>query len=154
MEKNKNSRTNKARHREYECNTVVACVNCLLFVSLAVAGCLTEVRGRGREQGSVDLGLTDGKECSKECTPCVTFRLVVVSLRGSVGCCGQCPCWCRFHVHGAQGLVCWGCAGCDGMCRLRVSGAQLAYCGCAGCCGGSGCLTEVRRRGQEQGGGV
>ena len=52
--------------------------------------------------------------------PLVTFRLVVVSLRGprqspalpfaccvgsllSVGRCGRCSCWCRFRVHGAQG---------------------------------------------------
>ena len=56
--------------------------------------------------------------------PCVTFRRVVVSLRGpgqspvrpfaccvgsllSVGCCGRCSCWCRFRVRGAQWLV-WG----------------------------------------------
>ena len=73
--------------------------------------------------------------------PCVTFRLVVVSLRGpgqspvlpfaccvwsllSVGRCGWCSCWCRFRVRGAQWLVHWGCAGCGRMCRLRVSGAQ------------------------------
>ena len=51
--------------------------------------------------------------------PCVTFRLVVVPLRGpgqspvlpfaccvgsllSVGRCGRCSCWCRFRVRGAQ----------------------------------------------------
>ena len=51
--------------------------------------------------------------------PCVTFRLVVVPLRGpgrspvlpfaccvgsllSVGRCGRCSCWCRFCVRGAQ----------------------------------------------------
>ena len=51
--------------------------------------------------------------------PCVTFRLVVISLRGpgqspvlpfaccvgslrSVGRCGRCSCWCRFRVGGAQ----------------------------------------------------
>ena len=51
--------------------------------------------------------------------PCVTFRLVVVSLRGpgqspvlpfaccvgslrSGGRCGRCSCWCRFRVRGAQ----------------------------------------------------
>ena len=62
-------------------------------------------------------------------TPCVTFCLVVVSLRGpgqspalpfaccvgslcSVGCCGRCSCWCRCRVRGAQWLVCWGCGGC------------------------------------------
>ena len=50
--------------------------------------------------------------------PCVTFRPVVVSLRGpgqspvlpfaccvgslfSVGICGRCSCWCRFRLHGA-----------------------------------------------------
>ena len=50
--------------------------------------------------------------------PCVTFRLVVVPLRGpgqspvlpfaccvglllSVGRCGRCSCWCRFRVRGA-----------------------------------------------------
>ena len=69
--------------------------------------------------------------------PCVTFRLVVVSLRGrgqspvlpfaccvgllrSVGRCGGCSCWCRFRVCGAQWLVCRGCAGCGSMCHLRV----------------------------------
>ena len=73
--------------------------------------------------------------------PRVTFRRVVVSLRGpgqspvlpfaccvgslrSVGRCGRCSCWCRFRVRGAQSLVCWGCAECGGMCRLRVSGAR------------------------------
>ena len=52
-------------------------------------------------------------------SPCVTFRLVVVSLRGpgrspvlpsaccvgsllSFGRCGRCSCWCRFRVRGAQ----------------------------------------------------
>ena len=51
--------------------------------------------------------------------PCVTFRLVVVLLRGpgqspvlpfaccvglllSVGRCGRCSCWCRFRVCGAR----------------------------------------------------
>ena len=74
-------------------------------------------------------------------TPRVTFRRVVVSLRGpgqspvlpfaccvgslrSVGRCGRCSCWCRFRGRGAQSLVCRGCAECGGMCRLRVSGAQ------------------------------
>ena len=79
--------------------------------------------------------------------PCVTFCRIAVSLRGpgqspvlpfaccvgslrSVGRCGRWSCWCRFHVRGAQSLVCRGCAGCGGMCRLRVSGAQeLAYWG-------------------------
>ena len=73
--------------------------------------------------------------------PCVTFRGVVVSLRGpgqspvlpfacyvgsllSVGRCGRCSHWCRFRVRGAQRLVCRGCAGCGMVCRLRVSGAQ------------------------------
>ena len=73
--------------------------------------------------------------------PCVTFRRVVVSLRGpgrspvlpfaccvgslrSVGRCGRCSCWCRCRVRGAQWLVCWGCAECGMVCRLRVSGAQ------------------------------
>ena len=73
--------------------------------------------------------------------PRVTFRRVVVSLRGpgqspvlpfaccvgslcSVSHCGRCSCWCRFRVRGAQLSVCWGCAGCGGMCPLRVSGAQ------------------------------
>ena len=68
--------------------------------------------------------------------PCVTFRRVVVSLRGpgqspglpfaccvgslrSVGRCGRCSCWCRFRVRGAQWLVCRGCAGCCGG-RLTV----------------------------------
>ena len=69
--------------------------------------------------------------------PCVTFRRVVVSLRGpgqspvlpfaccvgsllSVGRCGRCSRWCRFRVRRAQWLVCWDCAECGGMCRLRV----------------------------------
>ena len=73
--------------------------------------------------------------------PCMTFRLVVVSLRGpgqspvlpfaccvgsplSTSRCGRCSCWCRFRVRGAQWLGCWGCAGCGGVCRLCVSGAQ------------------------------
>ena len=73
--------------------------------------------------------------------PCVTFRLVVVSLRGpgrspvlpfaccvgsllSVGRCGRCSCWCRFRVRRSQWLVCWGCDGCGMVCRWRVSGAQ------------------------------
>ena len=72
----------------------------------------------------------------QETPPCVTFRLVVVSLRGpgrspvlpfaccvglllSVGRCGRCSCWCCFRVRGAQWLVCWGC-----WCRFRVRGAQ------------------------------
>ena len=76
---------------------------------------------------------------------CVTFRWVVISLRGpgqspvlpfaccvglllSVSRCGRCSCWCRFHVRRAQWLVCQGCAGYGMVCRLRVSGAQwLAY---------------------------
>ena len=86
-------------------------------------------------------------------SPCVTFCLVVVSLRGpgqspvlpfaccvgslrSVGRCSRGSCWCRFRVHGAQWLVCRGCAVCGGMHRLRVS---WRIGGCAGCCGG--CLT-------------
>ena len=72
--------------------------------------------------------------------PCVTFRLVVASLRGpgqspvlsfaccvglllSVGRCGRCFCWCRFRVCGAQWLVCWGC-----WCCFRVHGAQWLAC--------------------------
>ena len=72
--------------------------------------------------------------------PCVTFRLVVVPLRGpgrspvlpfaccvgalrSVGRCDWCSCWWRFRVRGAPSLVCWGCAECGMVCRLRVSGA-------------------------------
>ena len=68
--------------------------------------------------------------------PCVTFRRVVVSLRGpgqspvlpfaccvgstlSVGRCGRCSCWCRFRIRGGQWLVCRGCAGRDMVCRLR-----------------------------------
>ena len=58
-------------------------------------------------------------------TPRVTFRRVVVPLRGprqspvlpfarcvgslrSVGRCGRCSCWCRFRVRGAPSLVCRG----------------------------------------------
>ena len=72
--------------------------------------------------------------------PCVTFRLVVVSLRGPgqspvlpfaccigslsfVGRCSLCPCWCCFFLCGAHKLVYRGCAGCS-RCRLCVSGAQ------------------------------
>ena len=72
--------------------------------------------------------------------PCVTFRLVVVSLRGpgqspvlafaccvgpllSVSRCGRCSCWCRFRVRGAPSLVCRGCAGCGSV----VSGAQFPF---------------------------
>ena len=61
--------------------------------------------------------------------PRVTFRRVVVSLRGpgqspvlpfaccvgslrSVGRCGRCSCWCPFRVRGAQSLAYRGCAGC------------------------------------------
>ena len=72
--------------------------------------------------------------------PCVTFRPVVVSLRGpgqapvlpfaccvgslrSAGRCGRCSCWCHFRVRGAQWLVCRGCAGwCGG--RLTVFAAH------------------------------
>ena len=70
--------------------------------------------------------------------PCVTFHLVVVSLRGPgqspvlpFACCVElllsvgtywCSCWCWFRVCGTQWLVCWGCAGCGKMCRLRASG--------------------------------
>ena len=70
--------------------------------------------------------------------PRVIFRRVVAPLRGpgqspirpfaccvgslrSVGCCGPCSCWCRFHVRGAQPLAYTSCVGCS---RLRVSGAQ------------------------------
>ena len=73
-------------------------------------------------------------------SPCVTFRLVAVSLRGPgqspvlpfaccvgslrfVGRCGRCSCWCCFHVRGAKWLVYRGCVGC-GRCRLCISGAQ------------------------------
>ena len=73
---------------------------------------------RAPRQGSFQGG---GGVCPP--SPCVTFRLVVVSLRGpgqspilpfaccvgllrSVGCCGRCSCWRRFHVRGAQWLVC------------------------------------------------
>ena len=76
--------------------------------------------------------------------PGVTFRRVVVSLRGpgqspvlpfaccvgllsSVGRCGRCSCWCCFRVRGAQWLVCRGCAG-RGRCCLCVSGAQWLAC--------------------------
>ena len=76
--------------------------------------------------------------------PCVTFRRVVVPLRGPgqspvlpFACCvgslrsvGRCSCWCRCRVRGAPSLVCRGCAECGGMCRVHVSGAQsLAYWG-------------------------
>ena len=95
----------------------------------------------------VDKPLTDAKQwyCSgtqnaiakpypPHAPPPVTFRRVVVSLQGpgqspvlpfaccvgslrSVGRCGRCSRWCRFHVRGAPSLVCRGCAGCGGMCR-------------------------------------
>ena len=76
--------------------------------------------------------------------PCVTFRMVVVSLRGpgqspilpfaycvgsllSVGRCGWCSCWCHFRVRGAQWLVCCGCAGCGSMC-VCASAAPSSWC--------------------------
>ena len=82
----------------------------------------------------------EGSHSNPKHNPRLTFRLVVVSLRGlgqspvlpfacciglllSVGRCGRCSCWCRCRVCGAQWLVCWG-AGCGMVCRLRVSGAQ------------------------------
>ena len=88
---------------------------------------------------ATDLSMGTQSACTPP--PPVTFRRVVVSLRGpgqspglpfaccvgslrSVGRCGRCSCWCRFRVRGAQSLVCRGCAGCGGMCRLCVSGAQ------------------------------
>ena len=60
--------------------------------------------------------------------PCVTFCRGAVSLQGpgqspvlpfaccvgslrSVGRCGQCSCWCRCRVRGAQWLAYWRCAG-------------------------------------------
>ena len=83
----------------------------------------------------------DPGRAAKGTTPCVTFRLVDVRLRGpgqspvlpfaccvgslrSVGRCGRCSCWCRFRVRGAQWLVCWGCAECGMVCCLRISDAQ------------------------------
>ena len=58
-------------------------------------------------------------------SPALPFACCVGSLR-SVGRCGRCSCWCRFRIHGAQSLVCRGCAGCGGMCRLRVSSGQAS----------------------------
>ena len=92
-------------------------------------------RGVGGGGGSLEA-------MARRCRPpCVTFRLVVVPLRGpgqspvlpfaccvglllSASRCGWCSCWCRFRIRGAQQLVCWGCAECGMVCRLRVSGAQ------------------------------
>ena len=97
----------------------------LLRKRLSVPFCLlrTNLLGRGCVAVDAQMALTT------QCPPCVTFRLVVVSLRGprqspvlpfaccaglllSVGRCGRCSCWCRFRVRGAQWLVCRGCAGC------------------------------------------
>ena len=78
--------------------------------------------------------------------PRVTFRLVVVSLRGpgrspalpfaccvgslrSVGRCSLCSRWCRFRVRGAQWLVCRGCARCGGMCRASAPPTVGCRCG-------------------------
>ena len=89
-------------------------------------------------------------------SPCVTFRLVVVSLRGPgqspvlpfaccvgwllpVGRCGRCSCWCRFRVRGVQWLVCWGCAGCGSICRARQRRSVVAVLGlCCVCSHGEG----------------
>ena len=105
----------------------------------ALGARLGDAAGLGWGQGCIGREEEGGGGFGR--TPCVTFRLFVVPLRGpgrspvlpfaccvgslrSVGRCGRCSCWCPFHVRGAQWLVCWGCAGCGGMCRLRVSGAQ------------------------------
>ena len=77
-------------------------------------------RGEGKERGNIQETAANS---------CVTFRRVVVPLRGpgqspvlpfaccvgsllSVGRCGRCSCWCRFRVRGALSLVCQGCTGC------------------------------------------
>ena len=90
---------------------------------------------------SATTGSRSCKRSRRLFCPRVTFRRVVVSLRGpgqspvlpfaccvgslrSVGRCGRCSCWCRCRVRGAPSLVCRGCAECGGMCRLRVSGAH------------------------------
>ena len=82
--------------------------------------------------------------------PCVTFRRVVVPLRGpgqsrvlpfaccvgslrSVGHCGRCSCWCHFRVRGAQSLVCRGCAECAPLCDIP-----------SGCCSFTGPWTVTR----------
>ena len=75
---------------------------------------LSSVGGTPLSNASLPHGPT-----SDHVAPCVTFRRVVVPLRGpgqspvlpfaccvgslrSVGRCGRCSCWCRFRVRGAQ----------------------------------------------------
>ena len=108
-------------------------------LELIVCGSCQWTMSRGGGEGAVDKSLFRVCTLRPPPPPRVTFRRVVVSLRGpgqspvlpfaccvgslrSDGRCGRCSCWCRFR--GAQSLVCWGCAECGGMCRLRVSGAQ------------------------------
>ena len=71
------------------------------------------------EEPTRDVLIRGGGGDVADPTPCVTFRLVVVPLRGpgqspvlpfaccaglllSVGRCGRCSCWCHFRVRGAQ----------------------------------------------------
>ena len=78
----------------------------------------------GTDRGGLDQGSISHRR-GGGVTPCVTFRRVVVPLRGpgrspvlpfaccvrslrSVGRCSRCSCWCRFRVREAQSLVCWG----------------------------------------------
>ena len=92
----------------------------------------TTCRCRGQNNQQHHRGCI-GAEVREGNPPCVTFRPVVVPLRGpgqspvlpfaccvgsllSVGRCGRCSCGCRFRVRGAQSLVCRGCAGCGRMC--------------------------------------
>ena len=111
------------------------------FVVAALATDGWRLAGNGRQLAGTKGELKATEKCPNfraELTyrpppppPCVTFRRVVVSLRGpgqslvlpfaccvgslrSVGRCGRCSCWCRFRVRGALSLVYRGCAGCGG----------------------------------------
>ena len=99
---------------------------------------LDDVLMAGGKNGRVRVGVRASWGGGGVQPPCVTFRRVVVSLRGhgqspvlpfaccvgslrAVGRCGRCSCWCHFRVRGAQRLVCRGCAGCaDAICALAV----------------------------------
>ena len=113
----------------------------------------------GTERPNREQGKSHSTVAHKTATPCVTFRLLAVSLQGPgqspllpFACCvglllsvGRCSCWCHFRVRGAQ-LVCWGGAGCGRVCRLRVSGTQSApLCDIpSGCCSFTGPWTVTR----------
>ena len=89
-----------------------------LFLCICVSAVYPKDRGsRNCTQGTIIRGCRNFPH--PKMPPCVTFRLVVVSLQGpgqstilpfagcfgslrSDGCCGRCSCWCRFRVRGAQ----------------------------------------------------